>query len=342
MFESTFDGKNGVDKLEEVVGEIKQTLNMPDYKVQVYFPLLRLCDFTIGPNNIKDFGDVDGDGKTENMTVSDDRIKVFNWYIERVMTEFASRGYQNVEFDGFCWVNEDVGYEVDDSHIMTEAGQCVKAAGTNYLWIPYYTANRYYLGHEMGLDIINMQPNYMFDLEQPEYQLSVSATRTKWMKMCIEIEHNREAFSNPLYLRNYMLYLYYGAVEGYMDSIHIYYDNIENIPLLAYSDEPMQRFQYDATYHFIKGDLDVTPDKRETASFVAVKDTALTDTLGIDGEFALYTLTGAPANGHVALSSDGSFVYYPAKGFTGIDSFTYTYNNYLGESETCSVVVTIE
>ncbi len=342
MFESTFDGKNGLDKLEEVVGEIKETLNKPDYKVQVYFSLLRLCDVTIGPNNIKDFGDVDGDGVSEDMTVSADRIKVFNWFIERVMTEFASRGYENLELDGFCWVNEDVGYEHDDSYIMTEAGDCVKAAGTNYLWIPYYTANRYHLGHEMEIDITNMQPNYMFDLEQPEYKLAVTASRTKWMKMCIEIEHNREAFSNPLYLRNYMLYLYYGATEGYMDAIHIYYDNIENISLLAYSDDPMMRFQYDATYHFMKGDLDITPDTREAMSFDASKDTALHDTLGIEGEFALYMLTGAPANGHVALSSDGSFVYYPEKGFTGIDSFTYTYNNYLGESETCSVVVTVE
>jgi len=342
MFESTFDGKNGLEKLEEVVGEIKQTLNKPDYKVQVYFSLLRICDFTMGKNNIKDFGDVDGDGVTEDMTVSADRIKVFNWYIERVQTEFANRGYEHIELDGFCWVNEDVGYEHDDSHIMTEAGDCVKAAGTNLLWIPYYTANRYHLGHEMEIDITNMQPNYMFDLEQPEYKLAVSASRTKWMKMCIEIEHNREAFSNPLYLRNYMLYLYYGATEGYMDSIHIYYDNIENISLMAYSDDPMQRFQYDATYHFIKGDLDVTPDTRETVNITVSKDTVALGTIGLEGEFALYTLTGAPANGQVALSTDGSFAYYPEKGFTGIDSFTYTYNNYLGESETCSVVVTVE
>lgn len=342
MFESTFDGKNGLEKLEEVVGEIKDTLNLPDYKVQVYFSLLRICDFTMGPNNIKDFGDVDGDGVTEDMTVSADRIKVFDWYIERVQTEFASRGYENIELDGFCWVNEDVGYEIDDSHIMTEAGDCVNAAGTNLLWIPYYTANRYHLGHEMEIDITNMQPNYMFDLEQPEYKLAVTASRTKWMKMCIEIEHNREAFSNPLYLRNYMLYLYYGATEGYMDSIHIYYDNLENISLLAYSDDPMMRFQYDATYHFIKGDLDVTPDTRDTVNLTVSKDTATTGTIGIEGEFALYTLTGATANGHIALSSDGSFIYYPEKGFTGIDSFTYTYNNYLGESETCSVVITVK
>lgn len=341
MFTGTFDGKNGLGKLEEVVGEIKEELNLPDYKVQVYFSLLRLSDVTMGPNDITDFGDVDGDGVTENMTVSEDRIKVFNWYIDWVTAEFASRGYENIELDGFCWVNEDVGFEHDDSHIITEAGDCVEAAGTNLIWIPYYTANRYYLGHEMGVDITNMQPNYMFDLEKPEYRLGVAASRTKWMHMCIEIEHNYEAFGNPLYLRNYMLYLYYGAVTGYMDSIHIYYDNTENISLLAYSDDPMQRFQYEATYHFIKGTLDVYPDVRETLKFTASKDTVLRDTINTENTYSLYTLTGAPEHGSVSLASDGSFQYFPDKGYTGKDSFTYTYNNYLGESETCTVEITV-
>ncbi|MBQ8911437.1 MAG: cadherin-like domain-containing protein, partial [Clostridia bacterium] len=52
--------------------------------------------------------------------------------------------------------------------------------------------------------------------------------------------------------------------------------------------------------------------------------------------------TGGTANGSVTLSTDGSFRYYPAPGFTGKDTFTYTYNNYLGESETCTVEITVE
>lgn len=346
MFDTTFDGKNGLEKLEEVVGEIKSTLNIPDYKVYVYFPLLRLCDVaksTLDPkNNVLNFGDVDGDGVIEDTTKSEDRIKIFEWYVEKVATEFAARGYENLVLDGFCWVNEDVGYEMDDSHIITEAGDVCKKAGQNMLWIPYYTANRYFLGHEMGVGVTNMQPNYMFDLEQSTSRLEVSATRLKWMKMCVEIEHNFEAFADPLFLRNYMMYLYYGALSGYMDSIHIYYDNIENISLMAYSKDPMIRFQYEATYHFIKNDLDIYPDARDVLKFTTKQNTVLEGTLNVEDSFSLYTLTGGAKNGTVSLSTDGTLRYYPAPGFTGTDSFTYTYNNYLGESETCTVEITVE
>lgn len=344
MFETIFNGKNGLDKLDEVVGQIKEALNRPDHKVYVYFPLLRLCDVSnasLDPKgNVKNFGELDGEKM--DTTISEHRVKIYTWYIDMVKTEFASRGYEHLVLDGFCWVNEDVGYEHDDSHIITEAGNVCEAAGMPMLWIPYYTANRYQLGHEMGVDVTNMQPNYMFDLEEPETNLLVTATRTKWMKMCVEMEHNFEAFSDPLYLRNYMLYLYYGVKYGYDKAIHIYYDNIENISLMAYNDDPMYRFQYEATYRFIKGTLDIYPDAKETAKLDTAKDTVLESTLNSEGDFALFTLTGNASNGNVTLSTDGTFRYYPAKGFTGTDSFTYTYNNYLGESETCTVEITVK
>jgi hypothetical protein len=139
-----------------------------------------------------------------------------------------------------------------------------------------------------------------------------------------------------------MLYLYYGAVYGYMDSIHIYYDNIENISLMAYSDDPMIRFQYDATYQFIKGTLEVTPETRETLKFATEKATVLEGTLNTEDSFSLYTLTSDAKHGTVSLATDGTLRYYPDKDFTGTDSFTYTYNNYLGESETCTVEITVE
>lgn len=344
MFETIFDGKNGLDKLEEVVAQIKETLNRPDYKVYVYFPLLRICDIpnsALDPmGNVKNFGELDGEQM--DTTVAEHRVKIYTWFVNMVMEEFASRGYENLVLDGFCWVNEDVGYEYDDSHIITEAGDVCEAAGIPMLWIPYYTANRYFLGHEMGVDVTNMQPNYMFDLYSPEYRLLVSATRLKWMKMCVEMEHNFEAFADPLYLRNYMLYLYYGVEYGYDKAIHIYYDNIENFALMAYSDDPMFRFQYDVTYQYIKHTLDIYPDAKETATFEIAKDNILEGSLGEEGEFALYTLTGFTANGSVSLSTDGTFRYYPKQGFTGTDSFTYTYNNYLGESETCTVEITVK
>lgn len=57
---------------------------------------------------------------------------------------------------------------------------------------------------------------------------------------------------------------------------------------------------------------------------------------------ARYTLVSAPEHCSVVLTVDGTYRYFPAKGYTGTDTFAYTYNNYLGESETCCVKITVE
>jgi hypothetical protein len=127
-----------------------------------------------------------------------------------------------------------------------------------------------------------------------------------------------------------------------MDAIHIYYDDVDNFSKMAVSESPLCRMQYDATYDFIKEKLDITPDKRDTVKLTAKKDTAIDHDLNEADELQLFTLVTAPKHGYIAFDSDGSFRYYPDKGYTGTDSFAYTYNEYLGESEPCTVEITVE
>jgi hypothetical protein len=175
------------------------------------------------------------------------------------------------------------------------------------------------------------------------YRLDVTATRTKRQHLCVEIEHSYQALSDPLFVRNYMLYLYYGAITGYMEeATHIYYADLTNFVQMAYSDQPLARLQYDATYQFIQGTLKPTPDKAEDLLCTGKKDTMLEGTLNQENGLYLYTPVSDAAHGYVVLAIDGSFRYFPDKGFTGTDSFTYTYNNYMGESEVCTVKITVE
>ena len=366
MMKITFDGCNGLDKLEEVVGQVKETLNMPDYTVKVYFSMLTIMD------NITDFGtgsyidsngnlvvkeavtytdeegnefvydgDCDGDGVNEDLTTSQGRINVFNWYINSVKKEFEARGYKNIVLDGFNWCNESVQYGNDDSHIMTEAGQCVENADTNFIWIPFYEANRFYLGDEMKFDAVCMQPNYVFTNDAPLWRFFTSAEATKTLNMSIEIEHSYQCLGDPDYARSYMLYLMYGVEYGYMDGIHMYYQDTENYALMAYSDNPLCRLQYDATYHFIKGDLDITPDVKEKINVSGSASTIITGNLNPDNAIEFYTLVKQPEHGYISLNAEGQFCYYPEKGYTGTDTFTYTYNKLLGESEECTVEINI-
>ncbi|MBE6683904.1 MAG: DUF4855 domain-containing protein [Ruminococcaceae bacterium] len=334
-FDRTFNGAAGFDALDRTVGQVKEALGLTDYKVKVYNSFLTLRQ------EVTDFGDVDGDGISEDASTVEGRKKIFDWYIKLNMDEFEKRNYQNIEFDGFYWINEAVVWEKDDSHVITEAGDAVHAAGTNFLWVPYFEAYRYYTGYEMNFDAICMQPNVVFTTDAPYWRFEHSASAVKARKMCIEIEHSYQCISDPSFARSYMLYLYYGVKTGYMDSIHVYYDDVSNFAKLARSKASLARLQYDATYDFVKRKLDITPDKREKVSVKGSKNAVISASLENDG-LALFTLATNVKNGYIAFNSDGSFRYFPDKDFSGTDSFTYTYNNFLGESEECVVEIIVE
>lgn len=335
LYNITFNGDVGMDKLEATVQTVKDALNIPDYKVQVYFTFLTIKD------TVTDFGDVDGDGIGEDLSTPEGRKKVIDWYIDLNMNEFNSRNYKNLEVGGFYWINEAVTWDKDDSAIVKEVAGYVHAKDSCFLWVPYYKANRFFTGNELDFDLVCMQPNVVFTSNAPLWRFDSTAEMVKARKMCVEIEHTYQALSDPNFARSYMLYLYYGAVHGYMDAVHIYYDDFDNFAQMAYSDSALCRMQYDATYAFAKRDLDVTPDSRDAIKLSAQKDTILRGTLHSDGVLESYTLAKAPEHGSVSLGTDGSFIYYPEKGYTGSDSFAYTYNVYLGESEQCVVDITV-
>lgn len=334
--DNTFVCDCGLDRLEKVVEQVKTALNKPDYKVQVYMSIPHIVD------SIEDFGDIDDDGVIESLANKEDRRKILKWYIDRFLTKYNDRNYKNLEFGGFYWFNELVGWLKDDSHIIREAADIVHEAGTYFLWIPYYVAHRYFLGYELGFDFVSMQPNYAFKTDHPFYRIPSCAQYTKQRGYTVEIEHTYQALGDPIFARRYMLYLYYGALTGYMNSIHAYYDDHENIGLMGYSKDPLCRMQYDATYKFAKHILDVIPEPKETISLNTNKNTILRSTLNEDNELSIYTLVESPSNGSVSLNSDGRFAYYPEKGFKGKDSFSYTYNKFLGESEICRVEISVE
>ena len=101
--------------------------------------------------------------------------------------------------------------ETSDPHeveLVKFTADYIHSKGYYFIWIPYYQSSGFTKWKSYGFDAAVMQPNYMFDLEQSTSRLEVTSTRLKWMHMCVEIEHNFEAFADPLFLRNYMLYLY--------------------------------------------------------------------------------------------------------------------------------------
>ncbi len=331
-----FNGAAGFDVLDRVVGQVKEELGLTDYKVKVYSTFLTLHD------TVSSFGDVDGDGVSEDATTVEGRAKIFDWFIKLTLDEFEKRNYQNIEYNGFYWLNEAVIWEHDDSHVITECAERVHAAGSNFLWVPYYKANRFFTGYEMGFDMVSMQPNVVFSTDAPLWRFDSTVEMTKVRKMTVELEHSYQCLGDPSFARSYMLYLYYGAATGYIDAIHVYYDDVANLSIMGRSDSELCRMQYDATYRFAKGNLDVTPDKRDNFKLSGKKNSVVDGDLNESDDLLLFNLASAPKHGYVTFNEDGSFRYFPDKDFTGTDSFSYTYNEYLGESEECIVEITVE
>ncbi|MGZ4211072.1 MAG: S8 family serine peptidase [Actinomycetota bacterium] len=60
-----------------------------------------------------------------------------------------------------------------------------------------------------------------------------------------------------------------------------------------------------------------------------------------DGDSITASLQAGPSHGTVSLNADGSFVYAPASGYSGPDSFTYTANDGQASSNIATVTITV-
>ncbi len=329
------DGEN-IDALNTVAGQVNDALGLSKkytFFVSLYVPHL----------NQKAFGDVDGDGVSEDFSVYENRIKALNWYMDAFEKRFAEAGYENLTFGGYYWYNESV-YPQEDPDIvklLNDTSDSIHKRGYDFFWIPYYNASGFSSWQSFGFDTACMQPNYAFKESVIEARLDDAVNLIKQFHMSIEIECDDKALSSDVFYNKYMSYLSHGVTDGYMtESMHMYYQGTEIYYKAAYSESEKNRKLYDYTYRFIKGTLDISPDAVADVTVSATKDTPAKGTLKAD-DAQSFTLATAPEHGTVAISDNGVFTYYPDKGYTGSDKFTYTYNVCLGESEQCNVNITV-
>ncbi len=332
------EGKN-LYALEEAAGQIKSALDLGDdykYKVTmtVYYPTVSMTDF----------GDVDGDGISENFSVYQDRIKAFKWYIQQIEERFAEADFKNIELVGYYWWHEEINTsETDSQQMLNELSDIIHSVGKDFFWIPWFCAPGFSAWENYGFDIACMQPNYVFNSQTPYSNLTTNERLTEHYGMGFEMEIFEECLSNELFFKKYMEYITLGAESGYMnDTVNMYYQSFLVFNTAAYSDSLMARTIYDTTYHYIKGDLKNIPDSLESMSFDIEKNKIFFGDLGFDKEklreFELYTM---PDHGAVTLTDDGGFYYFPEKDYIGEVTFSIIYSEYLSWSEPCEIVLNI-
>ncbi len=334
--------KNGQNAmaLESAAAKAKQALGLPDdykykYYISIYYPRKETTKF----------GDVDGDGVSEDCSKFEDRQKVIEWYLDLALDYDKKAGFKNIELGGFYWFHEAVESSDDSHELINMIANETKERGYDLFWIPYYCSNGVAEWADYGFATACMQPNYVFKLETPLSNVKNAADVIKRLGMCLEMEISTDCLSKPEFYKRYIEYLKGGVYYGYMkDCIHMYYQEMEIYYRACNSKNAMTRSIYDYTYQFIKGTLDIYPDTVDTINCETAAGTEYHGKLGSGktAPMSNYKVALSPAHGTVTAEPDGSFTYYPDKGFTGTDSFEYQYTEGLDYSESCKVVITVK
>ena len=336
LFNRMFTSGVNFDALNRTAQTVKNTLNMPDYKLKVFVAIPHM-DPTLAY-----FGDIDLDGKNDSLTTVEGRVYVARKYAERVINKFNAMGYKNLELCGFYWFHETIRGEDIDTAIAVN--KMFDELNYDNFWIPYFNASSYANWEGLGFDTGCLQPNYAFSLEVDESRLKYASDMAKRYGMSLEIEIDESAFSDRRYFNKYMDYLSGGVKYGYMnDCIHMYYQGGSSFINAYRSSDDRIRLIYDYTYQFTKGTLNVTPNTVGVIETATYTDTAIHGTLNTFSDSTkLYQVAFSPEHGSVTIAENGEFVYYPNKGFSGTDTFSYRISNHLGWSEECTVTVTVE
>lgn len=329
--------------LEAAAGQVKTALGLPDdftYKVTmtIYYPTVENC---------KNFGDFDGDGKNDDLTIYENRIKATKKYIDQIETRFKQSGFKNIELVGYYWWHEGINGstpEEDIKQLLNEISDYIHTKDKDFFWIPYFTASGFSQWEEYGFDIACMQPNYVFEGERPISNLYNNEKFTRYYGMGVEMEIFEGSLSNLVYFKRYMDYIRVGAESGYMtDTVNMYYQSFLVFHDACHSPTTMGRMIYDTTYDYIKGRVNPIPKQLDDLTLTAQRNSPAEFEIDYDTEkLKEIRLISMPQNGTVTFNPDGSFVFYPAHDFVGETSFTFAYSEYLSFSEPITVTITVE
>ncbi|HBR30459.1 MAG TPA: hypothetical protein DD733_00085, partial [Clostridiales bacterium] len=344
--ENTFTQGYNLDALNTAVGMANEVLGNSDYKVKVFLSVLRPNLKYDENDNLITFGDIDGDGKNEDFTKLEDRVKCLKWEVDENLCLFNEGNYENLELVGFYWYEEQVSYQ--DAHELDMIKFAVDYVhGIDYavIWIPYYQASGFYDWYALGFDVACMQPNYFW--KGFGNYIAENAIITKALGMCVEFEVDNAALGSSFFRKNYKAYLKGGIEYGYMkDTIHMYYISGGYGALYdSYlSKNKSDRSIYDDTYKFMKGTLEIeTPKTPDEQTFECKMNKTLSgQSVQFDSNKSSLYLAYAPKYGSLILKNDGGFIYTPTKDFYGEDCFyVYADNDYL-QSEIVKVTINVD
>lgn len=255
--DKTFAATTGdMAQLNAAAADAGSALGQPNHKVKVVLMIPYPAE------DQTNFGDVDGDGISENLSSAAEgdtvayanKQKVLQWYMNQVMSRWNAGNYANLQLTGMYWLSEGVSHGVPhENELIHYAGDLAHQQGLKYFWIPFFQGNRNFAWKELGFDAAALQPNHYFGSTDAS-RVQDAAQLARWYGEGIEMEFDENMFTDAALRQKYIEYLNGGVDYGYMSgSFKAYYQGNTAILDSAKSNDPNIRANYDFMYQFIKG-----------------------------------------------------------------------------------------
>jgi hypothetical protein len=293
---------------------------------------------------VSSFGDVDGDGVSENLTTLAGREKVTHWYIDQVISRFQQGNYDHLDLNGFYWLQEDLDTtKADEVSLVKDTAAYIHAKGYTFSWIPWSGAYASTSWANYGLDFAVLQPNY-FMKNAGISQLVDSVNKSSQYGMGVEMEFDGRLQSGDNYRDKFYDYLNGGLQYGYMTgSLLAYYQDVRMVWQLA--QDPVFGYPvYQDLYRFVKENYkaDSQPvnvlQPFETGTFASTSSASasLDSTTFLQGKQAMRVVFG---NYATSLITGDQGTDFAVKDWSAYDSFRIDVYNPQSASGGFTVVV---
>jgi hypothetical protein len=210
-----------------------------------------------------EFGDVDGDGRTEDLATERGRQAAIVWYRDETARRFAAAKYRHLRLWGFYWMAE--GVSEKDIPVVRTVARTLHDAGHRFLWIPWFVAPGWERWKEMGFDVAIMQPNYAFKSNTHKgrvrrNRLDINAGKAREAGLGVEMEAGAVLVTRSDW-QPFLHYLVDGAPErlGYQKGAMAHYLEASIVEDACYSTNAGHRVLYDRIADFVSGKTIVDP-----------------------------------------------------------------------------------
>ena len=179
FYEAEFQRHYNLGALNAAVAEVKKALNQPNYKVEVYLPILTPIP-TIGT-----FGRVKN--QILDLRSEEDRLAVVEWQVDEQIWHMRKSGFEHIKLVGFYYVTERLLQETDMIvPLLRHFNKYVCSRGYISHWNPVnHWHTDYFRWKELGFQSCSQQMRHIpfMQGEQPRRCAQGQATLQEFAKL---------------------------------------------------------------------------------------------------------------------------------------------------------------